>query len=980
MKIEGMMINMEVMEWLGIPEDLRESAMLSLTHRSVRNTDSDIDGDKLKYYSELGKNVYEALLIKFVYHNFSLGLNGVFEVMKASKSPCLMYSRLRLNELSVISKGVKLDSVIDDLVYQFLGFLYAEMGFDFTYGVFTKAFSKKDVVYFSDYLSVINIVAGGKGLQFTELESGGPAHAPYFKYKLTIHGKEVCASGSSKKAAKKMCAQKFCEENLTAKEIFRILGYGETVYRKRTPYSFSVKDQATIAKISRKWGFAEKDIRNAAVNKILYNEYEFEDCSCAIMIGGFYERMIIRKIVYKLFSQYSFSVQMDIVSEFDNNDMIFKGIVEKLEISDLFVLKEKLSTQLSAEARNKEAVRQLIFHAIENNNTQFLKLIEKAVLRLSKNLNPHLLNPSSKVSAMYGKMKEQEPKVSITQGKAQSHFHKNQDYYFAKIPVSFGNATVTYQGESTKKVAAINNAYSKFWQYLYNSMNNVFKTKNPTEYAWFFTIIADHFDWFVAYLIENAHFVYDSYKKDDFEQFVQYIHVFYYNAQSFDGGRLIPIINAFMENKVAAIKVDQKDILLSAIWEYNVSHKPETAITVLRNIDEIVRLSDEQWKKMLKRNGRLIRHLSLPDEEMQLIAVQQCPQAINYIAAPSPSIVDYAYHHSPEQSIELRPAVIEGLLDAKRQEIAHYTGSATKSDQTVFLLEPHCFDLYLRAILGSYKVREFYIACGFVYASGIKMLRSEIGTLLADGMCVKILAGNLQHYFSGHPVSQMDLETAQELNRLIKAGVELKTITDNFYHGKMYCLVCDEATFVIVGSTNMSKNAFRHNSEIDNLLVYRTSKNPHTNYFDALWRKAISIHELDENRFSPPVASGEIESRHVLDIDAVRDRIQQIEDIDLRMRLVTWLKYSPTNIYDEIDVAGKEYIAIEFSDKKMVVLESFYPGNSYFVFNNHSVDTLLGAISGRTKTEVFELSGMEKRGYHIREQLKLEVKIASYFV
>ena len=100
----------------------------------------------------------------------------------------------------------------------------------------------------------------------------------------------------------------------------------------------------------------------------------------------------------------------------------------------------------------------------------------------------------------------------------------------------------------------------------------------------------------------------------------------------------------------------------------------------------------------------------------------------------------------------------------------------------------------------------------------------------------------------------------------------------------------------------------------------------------------------------------------------------------MRMRLVTWLKYSPTNIYDEIDVAGKEYIAIEFSDKKMVVLESFYPGNSYFVFNNHSVDTLLGAISGRTKTEVFELSGMEKRGYHIREQLKLEVKIASYFV
>jgi len=41
---------------------------------------------------------------------------------------------------------------------------------------------------------------------------------------------------------------------------------------------------------------------------------------------------------------------------------------------------------------------------------------------------------------------------------------------------------------------------------------------------------------------------------------------------------------------------------------------------------------------------------------------------------------------------------------------------------------------------------------------------------------------------------------------------------------------------------------------------------------------------------------------------------------------------------------------------------------------------LLVSIEGRSKTEVFELSGMEKRGYHIREQLKLEVKIASYFL
>lgn len=333
---------------------------------------------------------------------------------------------------------------------------------------------------------------------------------------------------------------------------------------------------------------------------------------------------------------------------------------------------------------------------------------------------------------------------------------------------------------------------------------------------------------------------------------------------------------------------------------------------------------------------------------MQLIAVQQFPQVINYIRNPFNSVVNYVHQHSPEQEIELRPQVVDGLIEVNKQEIEQCRRRVTENNQTVFLLEQHCFDFYLRAILGSYKVREFYIACGFVYASGIKMIRPEIDKLLADGMNVKILAGNLQHYFSDHSVAQMDLETAQELNRLIKAGTEVRTIADCFYHGKMYVLICDDITFVISGSTNVSRNAFRYNNELDNLFVYSAFENQHIKHFETLWNKAVSIPELDETRFMPRVDSNEGEQRHMLDIDSMRDRIQQIEDVDLRNRLVTWLKYTPSNIYDKIDVGGNEYIAIEFADKKMIVLESFFPGNSYFVFYNHSVDTLLGTIEGRS--------------------------------
>ena len=86
------------------------------------------------------------------------------------------------------------------------------------------------------------------------------------------------------------------------------------------------------------------------------------------------------------------------------------------------------------------------------------------------------------------------------------------------------------------------------------------------------------------------------------------------------------------------------------------------------------------------------------------------------------------------------------------------------------------------------------------------------------------------------------------------------------------------------------------------------------------------------------------------------------------------------NIYDNIIVTEKSYIAIEFSEKSMIVLETFLPGNSYFVFYNVKILQLINMITEKTKSEIFEMSDMEKRGYHVREKLTLELNIKSYFL
>ena len=431
------------------------------------------------------------------------------------------------------------------------------------------------------------------------------------------------------------------------------------------------------------------------------------------------------------------------------------------------------------------------------------------------------------------------------------------------------------------------------------------------------------------------------------------------------------------ETTKITIKINNDNVLLYAIWEYMSNYQEKFSIS--RHIDEIITLSCDVWKEILKKNGKLIDYISNPDEEMQMIAVQQSTKFINYIETPTNDVVKYVYDKERIDNMEIRPQVVNGLIEVKKQEIENFVTEFKSSNKNVLILEQHCFDLYLRAIMKLYEIKKFYIACGFVCASGIKMLRSEIDDLLENGMEIKILAGNLQHYFSDNSKMQMDLETALELQKIMQKGVELKTITNCFYHGKMYFLICEEFTFVIVGSTNMSRNAFRFNNEFDNMFIYKTQENIHMNHFKKLWNDATLIEKLDTTKFSSVVDNIDIETLNIADINTIYEKIRQIDDESLRNRLITWLKYNPLNIYDKLDVAGREYIAIEYVEKKMIVLESFFPGNAYFVFYNSPIDNLLKSIERKSKTEIFKLSGMEKRGYHIREQLNLEMKIKSYY-
>lgn len=227
----------------------------------------------------------------------------------------------------------------------------------------------------------------------------------------------------------------------------------------------------------------------------------------------------------------------------------------------------------------------------------------------------------------------------------------------------------------------------------------------------------------------------------------------------------------------------------------------------------------------------------------------------------------------------------------------------------------------------------------------------------------------------------MDIDTAKVLNVLIDKGVELGTIIEKFYHGKIYILESHNYVFVITGSTNLSRNAFRNNSEIDNLIIYNNNSNKHSMHFLNLWETGKQINKLDELKFSK-LEINNFDDGSLVTIDEVtmKKKVLSITDDALKERLLLWLTYKPSNIYDKINVAEREYIAIEYKDRNMIVLESFYPSNAYFVFYDLKINELLRTIEGKSKTEIFNLSKMEKRGYHLREKLVLEIKIKTYFI
>ena len=294
----------------------------------------------------------------------------------------------------------------------------------------------------------------------------------------------------------------------------------------------------------------------------------------------------------------------------------------------------------------------------------------------------------------------------------------------------------------------------------------------------------------------------------------------------------------------------------------------------------------------------------------------------------------------------------------------------------------------LKELINKNDINVFFAAVGFVYESGLKILEKELKQI-ADrpNSDIELVVGSLQHFDNKNPGKKIDKATVLKINDLMnKLNIKIYTYQPSFYHGKFYYLQSNRKAYVIVGSSNISSTAFNDNYELDIIHTFIPKiNNDFVNWFFQLREKSKKITKLDAEKFQPSNWISEQDfflqkTCNILSMKSIRDKISQLSDDDKKYRMNLWMEHNPEFIYKDVNVnALKNYIMIVYMMEKLVVFESFIPGNAYYVFRYEDIDVLIEEISHMTKSQMKLAEYSTQCGNHIRNKTNLKIKIDKLF-
>lgn len=265
----------------------------------------------------------------------------------------------------------------------------------------------------------------------------------------------------------------------------------------------------------------------------------------------------------------------------------------------------------------------------------------------------------------------------------------------------------------------------------------------------------------------------------------------------------------------------------------------------------------------------------------------------------------------------------------------------------------------------SLKANKMYVATGFVYDSGLQMI--EPATYIVKHMPnsqVEFVVGSLQMY-GNKSVKNMNRKTAKRLNLLRERRMcdHLYTCRERFFHGKFYYISNGEVSFVISGSSNVTKPAYDKNYEFDIIQKFdlrdeqqaALEKN-FVDWFIELKSSCEEIGELDVSQFEANCYDNEEGTK------AVSKILKTLTDEQEKKRYYYLLGYNPSEIQefpfkrDRAKRVFKDYSIFVYETMNLVVLEGFSYGNSCYIFSTNDIDALMSTIDWKSKIDVQALS------------------------
>ncbi len=429
-------------------------------------------------------------------------------------------------------------------------------------------------------------------------------------------------------------------------------------------------------------------------------------------------------------------------------------------------------------------------------------------------------------------------------------------------------------------------------------------------------------------------------------------------------------------NSTSFIIIDDKIYSFSGFINLIINNQDRgKRISEMNNLSDIylqIKNPNENYEKaMLKENllsVGLIKEISF---EVAKYALDIDIESFKYITSPSEDIIEYYKNKTSE---------LEKHSVFQVQENNTYNA---------FILDSYKpFHLQIKELLHGESINNIIIACGYIFNSGLKHLDSIIETTISSNGKVTFVIGALQGYYDDaeNVLTGIDQNTVKKLNAYLKnQNFTLFTCKNRFYHGKIFYFESDSNTIIVMGSSNVSHSAFSSNLELNIAFVFKNEdalKNSFQEWIKKLFINCIQIENLDENRFGTNELqmAGSVVLKHISS-DVIKRRIDELTNAEIQYRMNLWMKHSPDVIAEDLGIISlPEYFIFVYSKYKLIVLESFSAGNSYFCLNyKHSFESIINDIASFTKTEIFEYSRMTKRGYHTKNKLTLESHINSYF-